>query len=65
MTLIPERLRGDIASFDIKIGKKVIVEQGRRITARHIRELENAKVKTLQIPAEYVYGLALAKNFVD
>ena len=43
----------------------MIVEQGRRITARHIRELENAKVKTLQIPAEYVYGLALAKNFVD
>jgi DNA-directed RNA polymerase subunit beta len=65
MTLIPERLRGDIASFDIKIGKKVIVEQGRRITARHIRELEKAKVKTLEIPAEYVYGLALAKNFVD
>ena len=65
MTLSPERLRGDIASFDIKIGKKVIVEQGRRITARHIRELEKAKVKTLEIPAEYVYGLALAKNFVD
>jgi DNA-directed RNA polymerase subunit beta len=65
MTLIPERLRGDVASFDIKIGKKVIVEQGCRITARHIRELEKAEVSELEIPVEYLYGRALAKNFVD
>ena len=65
MTLIPERLRGDVASFDIKIGKKIIVEQGRRITARHIRELEKAEVSELEIPIEYLYGRALAKNFVD
>ena len=65
MTLIPERLRGDVASFDIKIGKKVIVEQGRRITARHIRELEKGEVSELEIPVEYLYGRALAKNFVD
>jgi DNA-directed RNA polymerase subunit beta len=65
MALIPERLRGDVASFDIKIGKKVIVEQGRRITARHIRELEKGEVSELEIPVEYLYGRALAKNFVD
>jgi DNA-directed RNA polymerase subunit beta len=65
MALIPERLRGDVASFDIKIGKKVIVEQGRRITARHIRDLEKADVSELEIPVDYLYGRALAKNFVD
>jgi DNA-directed RNA polymerase subunit beta len=65
MALIPERLRGDVASFDIKVGKKVIVEQGRRITARHIRELEKGEVSELEIPVEYLYGRALAKNFVD
>ena len=65
MTLIPERLRGDIAAFDIKVGRKVIVEQGRRITARHIRELEKAEMKSLEIPAEYLHGRALAKNVVD
>jgi DNA-directed RNA polymerase subunit beta len=37
MELIPERLRGDVAAFDIKVGRNLIVEQGRRITARHIR----------------------------
>ena len=48
MALIPERLRGDVAAFDIKSGKKLIVEQGRRVTARHIRVLEEAKIKSLR-----------------
>ncbi|MEQ8515889.1 MAG: DNA-directed RNA polymerase subunit beta, partial [Chromatocurvus sp.] len=65
MALIPERLRGDIAAFDIKVGRKVIVEQGRRITARHIRELEKAEMTRLEIPADYLHGRALAKNVVD
>jgi DNA-directed RNA polymerase subunit beta len=65
MTLIPERLRGDVAAFDIKAGKKVVVEEGRRVTARHIRELETAKITELEIPQEYLYGRALAKDLVD
>jgi DNA-directed RNA polymerase subunit beta len=65
MTLIPERLRGDVAAFDIKAGKKVVVEQGRRVTARHIRELEAAKIKELEIPPEYLHGRSLAKNIKE
>jgi DNA-directed RNA polymerase subunit beta len=65
MKLIPERLRGDVAAFDIKAGKKVVVEEGRRITARHIRELEEAKIKQLEIPADYLHGRALANDIVD
>jgi DNA-directed RNA polymerase subunit beta len=65
MTLIPERLRGDVAAYDIKAGKKVVVEQGRRITARHIRELEKAKITELEIPGDYLYGRSLARNIVD
>lgn len=40
MELVPERLRGETASFDIEANGKVYVEKGRRITARHIRQLE-------------------------
>ena len=65
MALIPERLRGDVAAFDIKAGKKVVVEEGRRVTARHIRQLEEAKVTELEIPPDYIHGRALAKNVVD
>jgi len=66
LELDPERLRGEIAAFDI-VDKKggVIVEKGRRITARHIRELEKGKVTTLEVTQEYMVGRALAKDIAD
>ena len=63
--LIPERLRGDVAAFDIRDKKKVIVEAGRRITARHIRQLEESKIKQLETPAEYIIGRTTAKDIID
>src|SRR5712675_1296575 len=40
LDLVPERLRGEVARFDL-VGKdgKVLVQKDKRITARHIREL--------------------------
>jgi len=66
MDLEPKRLRGEIAAFDIKgKGGKVIVEQGRRITARHIRQLESDGVNRLEVPTDYLHGRVLAKDVVD
>jgi DNA-directed RNA polymerase subunit beta len=65
LDLVPERLRGETASFDIKVKSKVVVENGRRITARHIRELEAAGLKRLEVPAEYVIGKTLAHDLID
>ncbi|MCB1722662.1 MAG: DNA-directed RNA polymerase subunit beta [Gammaproteobacteria bacterium] len=65
LALVPARLRGDTASFDIKSGKKVIVEAGKRITARHIKQLEEAGVKKLEVPADYLIGRTLAHDIVD
>ncbi|SHG29619.1 DNA-directed RNA polymerase subunit beta [Microbulbifer donghaiensis] len=66
LDLIPSRLRGDVASFDIKDGKgKVIVEDGRRITPRHIRQLEKAGVERLEAPIDYVFGRILAHDVID
>ncbi len=60
------RLRGEIASVDIKDKKgKVIVEEGRRITARHINKIESAGIKELEVPAEYIIGRSIAKNIID
>src|SRR5271154_6496024 len=50
--VVPERLRGETAAFEIRVGKKVVVEEGRRITARHVKELEEAGVKRLPVPTE-------------
>ncbi len=66
LTLIPDRLRGETATFDIKDKKgKVIVENERRITARHIREMEKSRLKELMVPAEYLIEQVLAKDIVD
>ena len=65
MELVPERLRGETATFDIMLKKDVLVEQGRRITARHIRALNKAKLTTLEVPAEYIVGRVLSKAYID
>jgi len=44
LALIPERLRGETLPVDIKVKSKVYVEAGKRITARHIKELSNAEI---------------------
>jgi DNA-directed RNA polymerase subunit beta len=65
MTLVPKRLQGDMAAFDIMAGDKVLVERGRRITARHIRQLEDAGVEFLAVPDEYLVGRRVAKPVID
>ena len=65
MTLVPKRLQGDMAAFDIMAGDTVLVERGRRITARHIRQLEDAGVEFLAVPDEYLVGRRVAKAVVD
>ncbi|MBS0394861.1 MAG: DNA-directed RNA polymerase subunit beta, partial [Proteobacteria bacterium] len=62
LELIPSRLRGETAAFEIRIGNQVIVEEGRRITARHVRQLEDAGVKQLPVPNEYLAGKILAHD---
>jgi DNA-directed RNA polymerase subunit beta len=66
LDLEPSRLRGDIATFDILDKKgKLIVADGRRITARHVKELEKQKITKLVIPADYLHGRPLAKDVVN
>ncbi|MBE0461930.1 MAG: DNA-directed RNA polymerase subunit beta [Halomonadaceae bacterium] len=64
--LVPSRLRGETATFDIKDGSgELIVEEGRRITQKHIRQLEKAGLERLDVPMEYLFGKTLAHDQVD
>ena len=64
--LIPERLRGETATFEIKDKKgKLVVESGRRITARHILQMQKSGLDTLYVPDEYAHSKILAKDIVD
>jgi len=64
--LIPERMRGDVASFEIKDKKgDTIVEVGRRITARHVRLLEKSGLRRLDVPREYLLDRVIARDIVN
>ena len=66
MDLIAERLRGDVATFEMKAASgDVLVEAGRRITARHVRLLEQSGLRRLDVPREYLLGRVIAKDLVD
>ena len=64
--VVPERLRGEIARFDItaKDGK-LIVAKDKRITVRHIREIQEASIDKLTVEDEFLLGRVLANNLVD
>jgi len=65
-TLIPQRLRGQTLPFDVAAGKgKVIVEAGRRVTARHIREMEENGLKDIVVSDEFIHGRVLFSDVID
>src|SRR3954465_8985729 len=66
MEFVADRLRGEIARFDItdKSGN-VVVEKDKRITARHTRTLEQSDTSFISVPEDFLVGRVLAKNVVD
>ncbi len=64
--LVPERLRGEVARFDFvdKAGKP-IVQKDKRVTVKHIRDMEAAGIKRMAVPDEFVLGRTLAHNVVN
>ena len=64
--LVPERMRGETTRFDIATkGGKVIVAKDKRITVRHVRELEQSGLKQMIVPEEFFIGRTLATNVID
>jgi len=65
LELVPERLRGETLDFDLADGDKVIVEAGKRITARHVKQLEASGIEALAVPDAYLVGRILSHDVVD
>ncbi len=65
-TLVPDRLRGEMAKFDItdKNGE-VVVAKDKRITVKHIREIEKAGIEKITVPMDFILGRAVMKNIID
>ena len=66
LQLVPARLRGEVLNFPVKDKKgKLIVEEGRRITSRHIRQMEDAKLTELKVTTDFLSGNSLAADIID
>ncbi|NRD72087.1 DNA-directed RNA polymerase subunit beta [Shewanella sp. VB17] len=66
MNLVAERLRGETAGYDIKDGDgNIVVDKGRRITARHIRQLEKTDTSELEVPVDYIIGKIAGQDYID
>lgn len=53
--LVPERLRGELASFDIvSEDGTVFVQKDKRITAKHVRDLRQADLTKIPVPEEFL-----------
>jgi DNA-directed RNA polymerase subunit beta len=64
--VVPERLRGEVARFDINDKQgKTIVAKDKRITVKHIRDMESAGVKKIDAPDEFILGRTLAHDVVN
>ena len=64
--LVPERLRGEVAKFDI-VGKdgSVVVAKDKRITVKHIRDMEKAGINKIAVPEEFLLGRTLTVNIIS
>jgi DNA-directed RNA polymerase subunit beta len=65
LELVPDRLRGETVNFEIRAGDTVLVEPGRRVTARNIRELQRSGIKRLIVPEEFILDRILARTQFD
>ena len=66
LEFVPERWKGEMATFDITDRSgTVLVEKDKRINAKHLRDLSNAKVERISVPEDFLLGRILAKNLVN
>ncbi len=65
--LVPERLRGEVARFDFNdptTGRPIIAKD-KRITAKHIRELDAAGMKQVAVPDDFLIGRVIGEDVID
>ncbi|MGH8730724.1 MAG: DNA-directed RNA polymerase subunit beta, partial [Burkholderiales bacterium] len=64
--LKPDRMRGEIARFDIVTKQgKLIVQKDKRVTVKHVRDMEQAGLSRIAVSEEFLLGRTLGHNLVN
>ncbi|MCL2075497.1 MAG: DNA-directed RNA polymerase subunit beta [Betaproteobacteria bacterium] len=66
LSVQPRRLLGEMAQFEFNAPDgRQIVAKGKRITARHIREMESVKLERHLVPDDFVTGHVLYETIIS
>ena len=65
LVLNADQLKGQTATFDIEHDGKKIVQVGKKITARTVKQLNEAGIKKVKVPSDYLLGKVLATGIMD
>jgi DNA-directed RNA polymerase subunit beta len=64
--LKPDRMRGEIARFDIVTKQgKLIVQKDKRVTVKHVRDMEQAGLTKIAVSEEFLLGRTLGHNLIS
>jgi DNA-directed RNA polymerase subunit beta len=65
LQVVETQLKGETAAFDMLFGDQVIIEAGKQITAKTLRDIRNQNVTELSVPEEFLVGKVLIEDVVD
>ncbi len=66
LDLYPERLLGETSSIEIKDSSgSVLVNEGDRISERHVKRMLDAKLTRLEVPRRYLVDQVTATSYMD
>ena len=66
LDLYPERLLGETSSIEIKDSDgNVLVNEGDRISERHVKRMLDAKLTRLEVPRRYLVDQVTATSYMD
>ncbi len=64
LDLVARRLKGETLPFDVMAADKVLVEANKRITERHVKDIQRAGLTQLAVPADYLLNKVVGKTLL-
>ncbi|WMC20202.1 MAG: DNA-directed RNA polymerase subunit beta [Enterobacteriaceae bacterium PSpyr] len=65
INLKKNKLKNEIAMFDIIVNKKIYVKKGEKIKKKIINKLKKDHIKNITVPSNFVYSKTIAEDYYD
>ncbi|MBN2864918.1 MAG: DNA-directed RNA polymerase subunit beta [Thiotrichales bacterium] len=65
LDLVIDQFKGKDMPFDIVHNGEVLIAQGKKLTARQVKQIEASGIKQVPVPADYLVGKVLAAGVTD